>query len=99
MGQFVSFSLTFCLLIFVSGVSSIKPNNARDKDDRPQRPAKDNWIQLVNKVDGVLSLKPWGEVEANSDCLSKALCERMRQAWSEYFIILIIASYILSLAI
>jgi hypothetical protein len=72
----------------VLGAGDIKPNGGEDEDEDPKELANDAWKKLLNQDDGVYSLKPWEEVsEANSKDIAKACREIVRQAWSEYCII------------
>ena len=72
----------------VLGAGDIKPNDGEDEDEDPKELADDAWKKLLNQDDGVYSLKPWEEVtEANSKDIAKACREIVRQAWSEYCII------------
>jgi hypothetical protein len=79
------------LLILISGLGSIKPNEGGDENEGSEDLASNEWMKLLNEDDGVYSLKPWKEaMKASKHNLSLALREIMRQAWSEYYTILII---------
>ena len=78
-------SYCFHLLTLVLGVGHTKPNRRDEEEEEVVEMAVIPWMELLNEENGVLSLKPQAEVDANRDDLGFAWREVLRQAWSKYY--------------
>jgi hypothetical protein len=96
---FSSCLYSFHLLTLVLGVGSTRGNGGGGDDDQdPEATEHHPWMQLLNENDGVYTLKTLEELKklkANKNNIARAFRELMRQAWSEYY--LIVSIYFLSL--
>lgn len=75
---------SFHFLTLLLGVGNIEPNEGSDEDTEPEELANSAWMRLLELDNGVYSLKPLEDVEANKVNLGIALRHIMRQAWGEF---------------